>query len=196
MTDKQTIDMYNARAQIYVDMVSRTTPDQDLQNFINAIPKEGRVLDLGCGPGNSAKMMQDTGLRVDATDASSEMVKMAKEKFGVNAKLRTFDDLNIQNHYDGIWANFSLLHAEKTDMPRHLKAIQAALKPNGHFHIGMKLGTGAQRDDLERLYTYYEEKELCDLLTQAGFTILATRQGNIEGTAGDKEPFTIITAHA
>jgi trans-aconitate methyltransferase len=177
-------------------MVSRVTPDQDLQNFLDAVPKEGRVLDFGCGPGNSAKMMQDTGLRVDAIDASSEMVKMANDKFGVNAKLGTFDTLTVKNYYHGIWANFSLLHADKADMPSHLKAIHAALKPSGHFHIGMKLGSGSQRDDLERMYTYYEEQELCDLMTAAGFSIIATRQGSVEGMAGGKEPFVIVTANA
>lgn len=196
MPDKQTIDTYNARADTYVDLVSRTTPDQDLQNFLDAIPKGGQVLDFGCGPGNSAKMMQDAGLLVDAIDASSEMVKLANEKFGVNAKLGTFDDLDANGFYDGIWANFSLLHAPKTDMPRHLSAIHKALKPSGHFHIGLKLGAGSERDDLDRMYTYYEEQELYDLMTSAGFTILATRKDSEKGLAGTNDPFIIVTAHA
>ncbi len=196
MPDKQTIDTYNARADIYVNMVSRTTPDQDLQNFLDAVPTGGTVLDFGCGPGNSAKMMQDTGLVVEAIDASSEMVKMANTKFGVNAKLATFDDLTVENHYDGIWANFSLLHAPKSDMPRHLSAIHKALKPSGHFHIGLKTGTGSDRDDLERMYSYYEEQELHDLMTNAGFTILSTRHGGEVGMAGTMDPFMIVTAHA
>ncbi len=196
MPDKQTIDTYNARADTYVDLVSRTTPDQDLQNFLDAIPKGGQVLDFGCGPGNSAKMMQDAGLLVDAIDASSEMVKLANEKFGVNAKLGTFDDLDTNGFYDGIWANFSLLHAPKADMPRHLSAIHKALKPSGHFHIGLKLGAGSERDDLDRIYTYYEEPELYDLMTSAGFTILATRKDSEEGLAGTNDPFIIVTAHA
>ncbi len=196
MPDKQTIDTYNRRAQTYVDLVSRTTPDQDLQNFLDAVPKGGTVLDFGCGPGNSAKMMQDTGLVVEAIDASSEMVKMANAKFGVNATLGTFDDLDADAKYDGIWANFSLLHAPKSDMPRHLSAIYKALKPSGHFHIGLKTGTGSDRDDLERMYTYYEEHELHDLMTDAGFTILSTRHGGEVGMAGTMDPFMIVTAHA
>ena len=196
MPDKKTIDTYNARADIYVNIVSRTTPDQDLQNFLYTVPKGGKVLDFGCGPGNSAMMMQDAGLKVDAIDASSEMVKLAQEKFGVNAKLGTFDDLDAENYYDGIWANFSLLHAPKSDMPRHLSAIHKALKPSGYFHIGLKTGTGSARDDIDRMYTYYEEEELCDLLTSAGFTVIAVRKDSMEGMAGTNDPFMIVTAHA
>lgn len=196
MTDARTIETYNAKAADYVDMVSRTTPDQDLRAFMDALPQGGLVMDLGCGPGNTAAMMQAAGFVVEATDASDKMVEMAHSEFGVAAKVATFDDLDADAYYDGIWANFSLLHAPKSDMPKHLSAIHKALKPNGHFHIGMKLGTGEQRDTINRMYTYYEEDELSGLLSDAGFTVLTTRNGELMGMAGDVEPFIIITAHA
>ena len=67
MSDKRTIAVYDARAQAYLDLVSKDTPDADLQAFLDAMPEGGRALDLGCGPGNSAAMMRDAGLQVDAT---------------------------------------------------------------------------------------------------------------------------------
>jgi hypothetical protein len=141
-------------------------------------------------------MMMAEGLKVDATDASPKMVEVAKSSFNVDANLATFDDLDAENRYDGIWANFSLLHAPKSDMPKHLKTIHRALKPKCHFHIGMKLGSGEQRDTINRMYTYYEETELSDYLSDAGFTVTSTRKGELMGMAGDVEPFVIMTAHA
>ncbi len=196
MADQKTIDVYNAKATDYAKMVSRTTPDKDLRNFIDSIPKGGLVLDLGCGPGNSAAMMQTAGLIPEAMDASAQMVELARTKYGLNVTHATFDHLNAKARYDGIWANFSLLHAAKSDMPRHLSAIHAALKPRGHFHIGMKLGTGEIRDTMDRMYTYYEDAELKNMIQTAGFTLLNSRNDAMEGMTGNVEPFTIITAHA
>jgi trans-aconitate methyltransferase len=192
MTDKETIEIYNQKAASYDDLVSRDTPDQDLQAFIDAVTPGGHVLDLGCGPGNSAAMMQEADLIADAMDASIEMVRVARDKYGVDAKHATFDDLDAQAKYDGIWANFSLLHAAKSDMPRHLKAIHAALKPGGIFHIGTKLGTDAERDSIGRMYSYYDADELLALLKQAGFTPRPPRFGRDTGLSGEMADFIIV----
>jgi trans-aconitate methyltransferase len=196
MADQKTIDVYNAKAADYADKFSRTKPDRDLRNFIDSVPKGGLVLDLGCGPGNSAAMMQAAGLIPEAMDASAEMVELARTKYGLNVTHATFDDLNATARYDGIWANFSLLHAAKSDMPRHLSAIHTALKPGGHFHIGMKLGAGEKRDTMDRMYTFYEDAELKNMIQAAGFTIRGSRKDAMTGMAGPVEPFIIITAHA
>ncbi len=196
MADKETINTYDTTATDYAKFVSRITPDRDLQRFIDAIPKGGLVLDWGCGPGNSAAMMQSAGLVAEAIDASEKMVELAREKYGLNVKQGTFDELAVQDRYNGLWANFSLLHAPRSNMKKHLQAAHTALKKDGYFHIGMKLGTGELRDRLARMYTYYQEDELKSLIEGAGFTIATSRKDAMEGMTGDKEPFIIITAHA
>ncbi|WP_208351357.1 class I SAM-dependent DNA methyltransferase [Pseudaestuariivita rosea] len=192
MTDHLTIAVYSNQAETYADMVSKGEPDADLQSFIDAIPANGRVLDLGCGPGNSAAMMRDAGLQVDATDACPQMIELAEKRHGIIARLESFAQLDSIACYDGIWANFSLLHAKRDDMPEHLSQIHRALHPHGYFHIGMKLGTGAKRDRLNRFYTYYSEAELTDLLEQHGFSPLYKRQGEGKALSGEIAPFIII----
>ena len=196
MSDKETLAAYAAKAEDYANLVSRITPDQDLQAFLDAMPSGGRVLDLGCGPGNSARMMGEAGLEVDASDASPEMVAIAKERHGVNARLELFDDLAAQDLYDGIWANFSLLHAPRAEMPRHLAAIHNALKTRGLLHLGLKTGDTEERDEAGRFYVYYSELELLDLLKDAGFKLNTIRQGEMPGLVRGPEPFMIVTAYA
>ena len=99
------------------------------------------MLDLGCGPGLAATRMANAGLQVDAMDGSAEMVAMAAQHDGVTAWQATFDQITGTDIYDGIWANFCLLHASKEAMPHHLAAMVTALKPGGAFHIGMKTGS-------------------------------------------------------
>ena len=192
MSDQETIDVYNARATTYADAFARTKPDADLRAFMDAVTPGGHVLDLGCGPGNSAAMMQEAGFTTEATDASPEMVRIACETHKIDARLATFDDIAGTDLYDGIWANFSLLHAPKADMPRHLAALRVALKSGGVFHIGLKLGGDANRDKIGRLYSYYQEDELKHLLQDAGFTPRTTRRGAEPGLDGTVAPFIIV----
>ncbi len=192
MSDEQTIGVYDAQARKYADLVTRETPDADLQAFIDAVAPGGRVLDLGCGPGNSAAMMRDAGLVAEAMDASAEMVRLARETYGIDAVQARFGELRAVARYDGIWANFSLLHAPKEAMPGHLAAIRQALKPGGIFHIGMKLGSDASRDSIGRMYSYYEKNELLGLLKSAGFTPRAPRFGEEAGLSGEVAAYMIV----
>lgn len=196
MTDPETIKVYDARAQDYDALETSETPSETLAAFMAALPKGGRVLDLGCGPGTSARHMVRAGLGVDAMDASASMVALAGRIEGVTAWQGTFDDIGGTALYDGVWANFSLLHAPRADMPRHLAAIHAVLKPGGLFHVAVKSGEGEARDRIGRLYTYYTEDELTGLLRQAGFTVGPYRRGRDKGLSGEDADWISVTAHA
>jgi len=196
--DTETIKYYDKSAESYLDKVCNTYPDSDLLSFINSIKSGGTVLDLGCGPGNSSAMMQSAGLNVQASDCSQKMVDIAKNKFNVDAIKAEFKELSEINLYDGVWANFSLLHAPRSEMLSNLKKINRSLKKKGYLHIGLKIGNGEKRDTLGRQYTYYQPKELKSLLISSGFTINTIRldmDGAISMT-GLIEPFMIVTAYA
>lgn len=152
------------------------------------------ILDLGCGPGIASGIMAAEGHAVTATDATPEMVALAEARPGVTARRATFDDIDEVAAYDGVWANFSLLHAPRADLPRHLAALATALKPGGLFHIGMKTGTGEHRDTLGRLYTYVTQTELSDLLNAAGLHPFETRTGADKGLDGSLAEWVTILA--
>ena len=196
MSDSETIRVYDDRAAEYAEINARdSTADQTLRAFIDACPPNGRVLDLGCGPGASAAEMARAGLVVAACDASAEMVALAARHAGVNAFQAVFTDISGTDLYDGIWASFSLLHAPRADFPDHLAALHRALKPGGAFFIGMKLGTGQARDSIARLYTYYTVQELNKYLTAAGFLDLSSVLGSSVGLDGKMADYVAITAH-
>lgn len=196
MSDEQTLSVYAAKADEYADLTDDAAgKDPSLIAFIAAIPKGGRVLDLGCGPGGSAAEMAKAGLVVDACDPVAEMVALAQRHDGVNARKAGFEDVTQADFYDGIWANFSLLHAPRHDMPEHLARIATALKPGGRFHIGVKTGTGSKRDALGRHYTYYTECELVGLLSAAGLTVSDRREGCDTGLDGVDAHWIILAAH-
>ena len=193
MTDDKTIAAYNAQVHHYLKMVSELDVDPILLRFIDQFKAGDYVLDLGCGPGISSAVMQGKGLRVDPIDAAEAMVQIANDKFNISARQAPFSDIDSVNIYHGVWANFSLLHAQPQDFVAILFSLHQALKPQGLLHLAMKLGQGSKRDKYERYYAYYSQIELETYLNNAGFGIVDTTLGESLGMAGETEPWMAVT---
>ncbi|MEO0937891.1 MAG: class I SAM-dependent methyltransferase [Pseudomonadota bacterium] len=188
MSDEETLGVYARKAADYASLTKPAKADRHLAAFLEAVPQGGRILDLGCGPGYAAKAMAEAGRSVLATDAVAEMVALAAQHPGVEARQQSFDGPLEADGFHGIWANFSLLHAPRAAMQGHLGHLHKALKSSGIFHIGMKLGTGSKRDSIGRLYTYYTEEELVGLLEDAGLRVTDRSFGRdvgLDGTEAD-----------
>ena len=194
MTDKETLSAYAAKAEDYAKRFTTAKPDLHLAAFMLAVPKGGRVLDLGCGMGRSTAFMREAGLDADALDASPEMAEIARTENNIDVTIGGFETLTAEAHYDGIYANFSLLHAPKSEMPEHLARISRALVPGGFFHLGLKTGTGEKRDGLGRFYAYYTDAEITGLLADAGFVVIERSFGAEAGLDGTVAPWIILLA--
>jgi 2-polyprenyl-3-methyl-5-hydroxy-6-metoxy-1,4-benzoquinol methylase len=196
MSDTETLGVYAAQANNYADLTNGDNAgDPLLGAFMATLATGGHVLDLGCGPGASAAKMAAAGFQVTATDAVPEMIELAQKHDGVTAHVATFNDIEGTDIYDGIWANFSLLHAPKADMPRHLAALAQALKPGATFHIALKTGTGEHRDKLGRNYSYYTQDELTGLLNAVGLQVDDAATGSGTGLDGTISDWVALRAH-
>jgi SAM-dependent methyltransferase len=193
MSDEDTILVYAGRANLFAGLDMTQGNRDGLARFIARLPEGAKVLDLGCGPGTHAALMQQAGLHVTGHDPCEAFIRIARAK-GVDAHLAEASDLDAEAAYDAIWASFSLLHTPRAEMPGHLAAIARALVPGGWLHLGLKLGEGEGRDDLGRFYAYYSEAELRDLLQDAGFEVIEIETGEERGLAGTIDPFIVMTA--
>lgn len=196
MSDAKTIDVYDQKAEEYRRILGADpVANAAVTGFVSALPEGARVLDLGCGPGTWAQVMLDAGLVVDAMDASASMVAEAARIEGLTVWQGSFDSLEGTDLYDGIWANFSLLHAPKSEMPGHLARLRGLLRPQGVMHIGLKEGSGEARDSLGRFYAYYTPEEMAGLLADQGMTVSNLRRGADKGLDGTVAPWFTLTAH-
>jgi len=170
-SDIKTLQVYETQSLKYLENVAQEHPSKTLKYFAANLPKKSNVLDYGCGPGLSAEYLANLGHNVIAFDASQNMLKLVPKHARIKSYQATFDAFSENEIFDGIWASFSLLHAKRRDFPSLLASIKRALKPDGVFSIGLKLGTGEKRDELGRRYTFVSQNELNQLLKSSGFHV-------------------------
>lgn len=192
MADKETLSVYTAKADEYRSRFATEEPDQGMRDFLAALPEAARVVDLGCGPGQALVHLVAAGHHAEGIDPVPEFVDIAKDVSGAPVTLGTFEVLMGHGSYDGVFANFSLLHAPKAAMPDHLSRISTALKANGVFHIGLKTGEGERRDAIGRFYAYYDVEELRGLLLNADFNVMSERTGADAGLDGTVAPWVVM----
>lgn len=194
MPDAKTISFYDNEAERYAKLTHTDSESDNLIAFMELLPEGGSVLDLGCGPANASAYMRNRGIKPDPVDASQGMVDLANATHNIGARILTFDEIDMVDAYDGVWANFSLLHAKREELPQYLAVIFTALRRGGIFHIAMKVGDGSGRDTLERRYTYVTSTQLKSFLVEAGFEMLDIIEGCEIGCAGTNDPFVAIRA--
>lgn len=144
-------------ATVAVDMSSLYAP------FVEALTPSELILDAGCGSGRDAKAFAEMGYRVEAFDASSEMVARAARYSGLPVRQRSFADISETARYDGIWCCASLLHVPGDELPGVMQRLATALKPGGVWYVSFKYGTG-EREKEGRRFTDLDEAGLTALV--------------------------------
>ncbi len=91
-----------------------------------ADPARGPCAGSWLRPCTASAHMRDAGL-VPIRSMHRKDDHDCQRKFGLPARLGEFDDIDGDEIYDGVWANFSLLHAARDDLPRH---FDCALRGN------------------------------------------------------------------
>ena len=159
-----TLAYYDANAQRFV----QDTQDIDMSllhtPFLSLLPASGaRVLDAGCGSGRDSLVFLAKGHEVVAFDASEAMARLASESLGFPVLRLSFDQVDFQDTFDGVWACASLLHVPRQDMPGVLRRLARALKPGGILYASFKYGD-AETVRGGRLFSDYREESFKDVL--------------------------------
>lgn len=108
------------------------------------LPPGSKILDVGCGNGNTAYQLAKMGYKVKGIDLDGESIAYAKEKFRHPDLQFEINDANAMDSetdtYDGVVCSEVLEHL---DHPENLvKSIKKLLRPDGIFAATVPNGYG------------------------------------------------------
>ena len=159
-----TLKYYQDNAQTFFDGTVNVDMSSLYEAFTRHLAPGARVLDAGCGSGRDAKAFQEMGYQVEAFDASSAMVELAREHTGLPVKVMTFANVDWKEEFDGIWCCASLLHVPAVELPGVMRRLADALKPGGVWYVSFKYGDGEREVDGRR-FTDMDEDDLNTLVS-------------------------------
>ncbi len=135
-----TIEYYNKNADRFVQGTFSVDFTETQERYLSKLKEGAYILDFGCGSGRDTKYFLSKGYRVDATDGSEELCRIAGKNTGLTVRQMFFSELDAHERYDGIWACASVLHLPKEELKSVLKKMAAAIKQNGVIYISFKYG--------------------------------------------------------
>lgn len=136
----KSIEYYNNNTQAFYDRTINADISNSYEAFLKKLPNNSHILDAGCGVGRDSKYFLNHGHKVTAFDASEKMVTLASKETGLTVKKLTFQDMNFDEIFDGVWAQASLLHVPYQETSKVYESIYRALKPCGIFYASYKYG--------------------------------------------------------
>jgi SAM-dependent methyltransferase len=166
-----TLHHYESSANSFWEGTKNHDVSQNYEAFLEALPaKNGlRILDLGCGPGRDLLYFKSLGHEPTGLDGSPTFCEMARRLSGSKVLNQNFLNLQLKPaSFDGIFANASLFHVPKQELPRVLGNLKLALVPQGVLFSSNPRGN-AEGWSGDRYGTYMELEEYRDLLVAAGF---------------------------
>jgi SAM-dependent methyltransferase len=186
MQHQNIIDCYNKTAKNYADKFINELNHKHLDRillkcFVDENINKGKLIDLGCGPGQTTKFIADQELTdIVGIDISEEMIKVAKE-INPHLQFETGDILKLEypgNTFGSAIAFYSIVHFNYEQVRAAFKEIKRVLKEDGQFlfsfHVGEEI---VHLDDfLEHKvnidFRFFDTEKIIGLVKETGFEII------------------------
>jgi SAM-dependent methyltransferase len=170
-----TLQHYNERAAAFWE----GTRDHDVRQNIEALLRHihgtppWRILDFGCGPGRDLATFRALGHEAIGLDGSTQLAALARAHSGCEVWEQDFLALALPaGRFDGIFANASLFHVPRSELPRVLGELHATLKPGGVLFASNPRGDNEEGWNGARYGAYHDLEAWRAFLQAAGFAEL------------------------
>ena len=98
---------------------------------------------------------------------------MAREKTKCEVLHQNFLNLDLATEkFDGVFANATLFHVPKQELPQVLNKLWAAIKPDGVLFSSNPRGDNQEGWNSDRYGSYHNLEKWTDALTAIGFELL------------------------
>lgn len=159
-----TLDFYNANYSDYYNSTVSVDLSKIYLEFTKMIPKAASIIDLGCGSGRDSLYFKREGYKVTAIDGSEKLAELASKLIDQDVIVSKFEDLELMDRFDGIWACASLLHLDDIELEKLLIKLEAALVDGGTLYMSFKYGYTEFVDEKGRYFNSFTEEKIKDLV--------------------------------
>lgn len=201
MDFKKTVkEGYNAIADRY--LAERRRDSQDVRllgEFIERLPVNAKVLDVGCGAGIPISQMLSEHFRVTGVDFSEAQIELAK-KHVPNGTFICQDMTKLDfphETFDGICSYYAIIHIPREDHQPLLANFHRMLKPGGLALLC--LGAEDLVDDIDENYlgtrmywSHYDTETYLRMLKECGFSIIWSKRVADETCEGAGHLFVLV----
>ena len=188
-----TLDHYNQRADDFWEGTRDHDVSQNIETLLAHIevpslrPKV--ILDFGCGPGRDLKAFADLGHRAVGLEGSARFAEMARAHSRCEVLQQDFLKLNLPAaEFDGVFANASLFHVPRQELPRVLAELHATLIPNGVLFSSNPRGDNSEGWNNGRFGAYHDLAAWRGFMSGAGFAEIAHYYRPL-GAPRDQQPW-------
>jgi ubiquinone/menaquinone biosynthesis C-methylase UbiE len=122
---------------------------QLLNRFAAQIRPNGRVCDMGCGPGHVARYLCDAGVSAWGLDLSSGMVEQAR-RLNPGTEFRQGNMLALDlpdNALAGIVAFYAIVNIPSSSLPVVFEEMARVLEPGGVLFLAFHAGDQTLREE-------------------------------------------------
>ena len=172
-----TLAHYEERA----DQFWEGTRDHDVRQNVAALLEHIRgkppftILDFGCGPGRDLKAFAALGHKAVGLEGAPRFAEMARAYSGCEVWEQDFLRLDLPGgRFDGVFANAALFHVPKSELPRVLRELHAALAPDGVLFSSNPHGNNEEGWNRGRFGSYHDPDTWRRYGEEAGFIEIAS----------------------
>ncbi|MBW2268635.1 MAG: class I SAM-dependent methyltransferase [Deltaproteobacteria bacterium] len=167
-----TLGHYESEAQDFWRGTHDHDVSQNIDALLGAMIGSGpfRILDFGCGPGRDLRAFCQRGHEPIGLDGAAPFVRMAREYAGVEVWQQDFLSLRLPDEaFDGVFANASLFHVPRQELPRVLRELHATLRTGGVLFASNPRGQNEECWNGDRYGAYHDFESWSRLVQDAGF---------------------------
>ena len=162
-----TIGYYNKYASAIFEQTVERDLEEERKAFLEEMEEGDTILDLGCGSGRDSLAFYEQGLDVTPLDASEEMCKLAEIHTGLEVLNMSYEDMEFDEVFDGVWGCEALVHVPEEEMPEILDKVIDSLRQDGTLYLSFHEGDfeGIQNG---RYFCEYTQEKLERILKETG----------------------------